>query len=91
MPDWRCLVKQTKLKNIVAEPEGGDLHPSDVDAILKELLAINREEGDGDMENLNFNEFCSTRLIKGQTDIPSKEVYYVRTPVRTVLRRGRKK
>lgn len=68
-----------------------NLLPSDVDKILKELLVVNKDSMEGEMENLDLINFCAAGLDRGLMSKLSSEVFSVKTPIKTVLRRGRKK
>ena len=81
------LGEKSKNNNTIAEPLSEDLHPGDVDAILKELLAFNNERMYEDIENLNLLGIGSPGLSSGLINKISKETYCVKTPVRTVSRR----
>ena len=54
------------------------------------LYLKNCEERDSDLENLNVSDSLLVGMNKEVTNNSSKVVYYVKSPVRTVLRRGRK-
>ena len=75
----------------ITEPISTTLHPSDVDAILKELLDINKNGGDGEIESLNMLDTCLVGLNRGPTNKHLNKVYSVKTPVKTVVRRRKKK
>ena len=72
--------------------EGEILHPEDVDSILLELLQMSREIDDdyGPLErtSCDMDEFIKGGLRANMTHF---EVFAVKTPVKTLLRRkGRK-
>ena len=83
--------ERVKSKDKIEEPVSTNLLPSDVDKILKDLLMINQDDMDKELGNINLLNFCATGLDGTLASKHSNEVYSVKSPVRTVLRRGRKK
>ena len=81
--------EQHKEKNI--EPANTNLNPSDIDAILQELITLNKEGIEEEMEQCNF---LRGRRINPSRDLLNKnsvEVYSVKSPIRTVVRRRGKR
>ena len=54
--------KKSKSRDKNGEFVSVNLHPSDVDKILNELLMINQDEIEKEMENVNLLNFCAAGL-----------------------------